>query len=162
MVIKLNLGCGDDIKPESEGWINCDMFHSDPRVKIVDLNKLPLPFEDNSVDYILLVQVLEHLTIHPFEFVTDCYRILKKDGVLHIELPAFSYGLTHNHGFYPFQYMNVLFTSGTINKDYHKRADFELISFTKEKLGLKDIIWRIYYIFKSLSYGNLEWKLKKP
>jgi ubiquinone/menaquinone biosynthesis C-methylase UbiE len=47
---KLNLGCGHDIKPTEEGWVNVDWLKL-PGVDInFDLTKTPWPFEDNTFD----------------------------------------------------------------------------------------------------------------
>ena len=56
-LIKLNLGCGSDYR---RGYINADRVRG--RVDVVlDLNVLPYPFSDNTVDEILLRHVLEHV-----------------------------------------------------------------------------------------------------
>jgi predicted SAM-dependent methyltransferase len=56
----------------------------------VDITK-PLPFSDNSVDAILIEHTLEHVTIHDaWNFIEDCYRILRIDGILRISVPSVS------------------------------------------------------------------------
>jgi hypothetical protein len=60
--IKLNVGCGTDYK---KGWINIDN-NSDDNIEKLDLNfdlRNPLPFEDNSVDFIFNEHFIEHLTV---------------------------------------------------------------------------------------------------
>lgn len=84
MGININLGCGNN---PQDGYINYDKYPIDDRVKYIDLNVLPLPFKDNSVDEILLSHVLEHL-FYPYEVIMECYRILKKGGVLYVNLPT--------------------------------------------------------------------------
>ena len=64
---KLNLGCGKDIR---KGWENYDLYPLDKIVKKIDLNKLPLPFENNYADYILLSHTFEHLDVNRLWF--DC------------------------------------------------------------------------------------------
>ena len=155
--VKLNLGCGDDIL---EGWVNCDMYSDNPDVMRVDLNKLPLPFKDESVDVILLKQVLEHLTVHPFEFINDCYRILKKDGELVVELPAFSFGLAHIRGFHKEDYLSVLYGGKHGNNCYHNRSSFGLISL-KKVFSFRYAVLRILGIVKTLGCENFEWRLRK-
>ena len=59
---------------------------------VYNLNRIPYPFADNSVDEIHCYQLLEHLQIHTFDFIRECYRILKPNGILFLELPnAFHY-----------------------------------------------------------------------
>ncbi len=66
--MKLNLGCGEEVL---DGWENYDLYSEDKRVKKLDLTKLPLPFEDNSVDAIRLFHVLEHLDVVPYLFMME-------------------------------------------------------------------------------------------
>ena len=86
--IKLNLGCGKDIK---KNFINID-FYKHPNTKvdlITDLGK-KMPFKDSSVDYIYSSHLLEHLTwIEGNKLINDCYRVLKKGGKIRILIPDF-------------------------------------------------------------------------
>jgi predicted SAM-dependent methyltransferase len=95
---KLNLGCSSYKK---EGFINVD-FRSDVQPEVVhDLNVIPYPFEESSVDLIEADHVLEHLD-RPFEVMKELYRILKPGGELVVKVPHFSRGFTHAehaHGF---------------------------------------------------------------
>jgi SAM-dependent methyltransferase len=85
--MKLNLGCGTDIR---EGWVNLDFVHA-PGVDVVhDLNVTPLPFDDGVFDHILADNVLEHL-LHYEPVVEDCYRVLRPGGTMEIRVP---YGIT--------------------------------------------------------------------
>lgn len=88
--IKLNLGCGSHILP---GWVNLDISAL-PGVDVVhDIEKLPLPFGDNSVDEILCEDVLEHVEYVPV--LRDICRILKLGGSLTVQSPHF----TSRHNF---------------------------------------------------------------
>lgn len=84
--INLNIGAGTDIK---KGYINID-FKKAPGIDLVmDFNKDRLinHFKKDSVKNIYMSHILEHL-INPYEVITDCHYILKKDGVLLVKLPA--------------------------------------------------------------------------
>ena len=80
--IKLNLGCGSDIK---KGYINCDKVQIPGVDKIVDLDQ-KLDFADNSVDEIILIDVLEHVG-DIIKVLEELHRILKKGGALKIRVP---------------------------------------------------------------------------
>jgi len=82
---KLNLGCGNDIK---KGWINLDIAALEGIDVVHDLSKLPLPFEDNSIDEVLCQDVLEHLEY--IDLLKDIHRILKKGGLLKARIPHFT------------------------------------------------------------------------
>jgi predicted SAM-dependent methyltransferase len=85
--LKLNVGCGTDYK---DGWINIDNNSDDNIVKL-DLNwdlRKPLPFPDNSVDFIFNEHFMEHLTVEEGQAaLKDFKRVLKKGGVLRVAMP---------------------------------------------------------------------------
>ncbi len=85
--IKLNIGCGTDYK---EGWINIDN-NSDNNIQKLDLNwdmRNPLPFEQDSIDYIFNEHFFEHLTPEDgVKVMVDLRRILKPGGTLRIAMP---------------------------------------------------------------------------
>ena len=83
--MKLNLGCGFDIK---EGWINLDKNPGDNVNVVHDLNELPLPFENDAFNYILCNDILEHVSYLPL--MNELHRILKKRGILRIRVPHFT------------------------------------------------------------------------
>ena len=81
----LDLGCGDN---KVEGAVGLDNI-SLPEVDIVhDLLHFPYPIKDNSFDTIYLRHVIEHFNIDKINnIMNECYRILKKDGQLFINVP---------------------------------------------------------------------------
>ena len=80
---KLNLGCGGNKMPL---FVNVDI--DSKRADVVhDLNKVPYPFEDESIKLINASQVLDHLSIHPIDFFKECRRILCAGGLLHFTFP---------------------------------------------------------------------------
>lgn len=73
---KLNFGCGGN---RLEGWENYDLE--------IPIDK-PLPFPDECASFILAEHVLEHVTIQEaWNFLAECRRVLRKDGVLRIAVP---------------------------------------------------------------------------
>jgi len=78
MTTRLNLGCGDDYRA---GWVNADIRPEvDPDI-VVDIDRLPLPFEDNSFEYVLLDNVLEHVS-DQFDVLRDLHRISKPGAMM--------------------------------------------------------------------------------
>lgn len=77
----LNLGAGMNPLPNH---VSVD-FYGTPDVKW-DLNEVPYPWADNSVDGIEMWHTLEHLPNWWGAF-KECARILKVGGYLHIHVP---------------------------------------------------------------------------
>jgi ubiquinone/menaquinone biosynthesis C-methylase UbiE len=77
---ELNLSCrqtGIDI--DSNALLEYKLRFHKAKVAIVDCNE-NLPFADNSFDIILAGEIIEHL-VNPDLFLSEIYRILKKDGI---------------------------------------------------------------------------------
>ncbi len=82
--MKLNLGCGRDIR---EGWTNVDRFPG-PGVDVVaDLDDLPFP--DGSAEHVYASHVLEHVVDFAATW-QEIHRVLAVGGTLHGRVP---YGL---------------------------------------------------------------------
>ena len=81
-VIRVELGAG---RPR-EGWTTIDMRNADI---CIDLGADPIPFPDNSVDYIYSSHVLEHFTFpEPLRAVlAESFRCLKPGGVFDACVP---------------------------------------------------------------------------
>ena len=85
--MKLNLGCGSKIL---EGYTNVDKFDYYKPDIVHDLEITPYPFEENSIDEIILNHVLEHIGQDPNIFnniIKELYRICKNKTVIHIRVP---------------------------------------------------------------------------
>lgn len=83
MGMKLNIGCGHDLK---EGWVNHDLADL-PGVNIIhDLTKFPWPWRDGEFEEVSMKAVLEHLpdTIKSLE---ELHRISKVDAKIHLVVP---------------------------------------------------------------------------
>jgi len=85
---RLNLGCGRCIKSKEKGWINLDSKKLEGVDVIHNIEKLPLPFNDNEFDDILCQDILEHVEYIPV--LKDLHRILKKGGIIRIRVPHFT------------------------------------------------------------------------
>jgi predicted SAM-dependent methyltransferase len=76
-----------------EGWFNTDLeFEGNEKVDITQ----PLPFADESADYVFCSHGVEHVTApQAFRFFQECFRILKRGGVMRICVPSISRVATH-------------------------------------------------------------------
>jgi ubiquinone/menaquinone biosynthesis C-methylase UbiE len=78
----INLGCGEDF---GEDLIGVDIYdYGQPHV--LDIEKNPLPFEDNAVDVIRADHLVEHLTEIQHVF-NEAHRVLKKGGEFRVKVP---------------------------------------------------------------------------
>jgi len=84
MPIKLNLGSGGG----KEGYINVDIRPEVNPDVLWDLEKTPYPWEDESVEEILWIDSLEHLSwLKVEDALRECYRILMPGGKMYIQCP---------------------------------------------------------------------------
>lgn len=87
-VVKVNLGCGFHIL---KGWRNHDNgshIPDSPEFFRTDIRKT-LPYNDNTVQFILAEHILEHLTFREaIDFLAECKRILRPGGIIRIAVPA--------------------------------------------------------------------------
>ena len=116
--IKLNLGCGYDIK---KGYLNYD--------RDVDLEK-KLPFKSNSTKVIVLKSVLEHINNRE-QLISECYRVLKMGGLFYVRVPyirSWTVGadLTHKLGF-TFDAFERLSGFKIIDRDYDMWRWFKFV-----------------------------------
>ncbi len=115
--MKLNFGCGNKIL---KGYINVDIQYGEGIDKSFDFDKFPYPFEDNTFDFILLDNVLEHLE-DPKAIMNELHRICKKSGIVRIIVPHFNNSgafndYTHKHYFNLRSLENLISTRYTVNK----------------------------------------------
>ncbi len=93
--LRLNLGCGRDIL---EGWVNIDQVDHDGVDILWNLDNpgpgkfphsplvLHLPYEDQIVDEMRMIQVLEHIN-NPLPLMQELHRIAKPGAMLTVEVP---------------------------------------------------------------------------
>jgi len=87
-MVKLNLGAGKD--PKKKGWSNIDRIKAGNIDIVHDLNQIPYPFKDNSIDEIYSRMLLEHLEIPIWKFMGEIHRILKPKGIITTIVPHYS------------------------------------------------------------------------
>lgn len=84
--VRLHLGCGS---VKLDGWINVDgaYMQHDPEVAIHDITAT-FPVADNTVDEILTVHVIEHLSRqYVMPMFREFYRICRPGGSVAMEWP---------------------------------------------------------------------------
>ena len=124
----LNLGCANTRIP---GSVGVDRFPRKGFVDIVhNLNEVPYPFKESSVDEIHLYHVLEHLE-GPLEKIEEIYRILKPGGLLYLRVPHFSslyaWGdITHRQAF-SIQAFDILDTKIRFRDLKYTKASFKIL-----------------------------------
>jgi len=85
--MKLNLGCGHDHK---EGYVNVDISDLGHPDQVVDLEALPWPWDESSVDEILIKHTLEHLghtTKQYLDIICEFWRICCDGALITIIVP---------------------------------------------------------------------------
>lgn len=93
-------------KPPENAKVVCVDIEDGPGVDLVadahDLNKV----EDNSVDFVISISVLEHVT-YPQKVVKEMHRILKPGGLVYISVPFIFPFHADPSDFYRFTYRGV-------------------------------------------------------
>lgn len=85
---KLNLGCGF---AHLDGFVNVDYSDICQPDKVVDLNVLPWPFENDEFSHIVAKDVIEHLggvnnvTFH--DIIAEMYRVSENGAVWEVQVP---------------------------------------------------------------------------
>jgi SAM-dependent methyltransferase len=99
MKTALNLGSGDDYRPEAT---NVDFFSEKADLRF-DLNTRPWPFENNSFSVIHCENIIEHLD-NVITTMEEIHRVACNGALVHIRVPHFRSAclyedITHKHGF---------------------------------------------------------------
>ncbi|NKB57952.1 MAG: methyltransferase domain-containing protein [Alphaproteobacteria bacterium] len=81
---KLHLGAGTNILP---GWLNTDIAPHSRDVLALDLTR-PLPFEDETFDYVASEHFIEHMNLSDgIRLLGECFRIMKPGARLRLATP---------------------------------------------------------------------------
>ena len=84
--MKLNLGCGVDIR---DGYVNVDhapLEGVDVVAELDDRDKVTLPFDDDSVDDFLAIDLVEHI-VYPLTLFQELYRCAKPGAKFETAMP---------------------------------------------------------------------------
>jgi SAM-dependent methyltransferase len=133
--IIVNLGCGKVRIPDS---IGVDRVKIENYVDVVhDLDNVPYPFQNNSINEIHMYHVLEHLH-DPIKKLEEIHRILKPGGALYIRVPHFSSmgaftDITHVR---PFSYYSFDCFEKNNYQHFYTKVEFKIVSKEIKYLGL--------------------------
>ncbi len=151
--MKLNLGCGKDTKEE---YLNIDIKEYRGVDMLYDLNDIPYPFDDNSVDEIRAIDILEHLD-DPIAQLEEWWRICKPGARIKIQVPHYrnmdAYtDLTHKH-FFTRKSLDYFDPSKQYCKKYPRYSHARFDVRTKERHRL------LAYIFPWIGPASIEFNL---
>lgn len=115
----LDLGCGTSPRNpfQADKVFGVDIVDlGDPNIRVADLAIEPIPFEDNSFDYVTGFDFLEHMPRvlyvdgvrkQPFiDVMSEVWRVLKPNGLALFATPAFP----HSEAFQDPQHVNIITT----------------------------------------------------
>jgi ubiquinone/menaquinone biosynthesis C-methylase UbiE len=85
--MRLNLGSG---KRPIDGYVNVDLVQFDHTDVVCDLNAVPWPFDDESIEDIQAWHIFEHVT-SAIDFMLECHRILQPGGRLIVVSPVYAH-----------------------------------------------------------------------
>jgi predicted SAM-dependent methyltransferase len=125
----LNIGCG---KRRIEGAYNIDLEIDSEADVLLDMTKLPWLWKDCSLDTIYMFHFLEHCP-NPKEILSECHRILKPKGRIHITVPHSSSAVANG----------CMFHYGTYS--YNSLKDYLSIHNKMFKTVHQKIIWLPHY-----------------
>lgn len=80
---KINLGCGQDYR---EGWHNVDLLGEVNPDETADLTETPWPWDDDSFEEVLMLNVIEHLE-NQLGALNELARITKPGGRIELAFP---------------------------------------------------------------------------
>ncbi len=143
MAVRVNMGCGNDYR---EGWVNVDVEKTVRADKHASFLEFPWPFEDGSVDEVLLSHVVEHVPTVMVEgrdalvvMLEELHRILAPGGKVVIKIPHWNRPArltlgnpTHYRIISPYTFQG--FSPGQLVQfKYASTARFHVESFTSKR-----------------------------
>lgn len=134
---KLNVGCGRNILPQSEGWVNLDISPDVGADVLFDLTEIQydiqLPFPDGHFSEIYMSHVLEHLHF-PLPILEELHRVAAPGCRLTIRVPYGSSDIAFEDPTHYRQYFSQSFSyfgqPAYARADYGYRGDWKELTRT--------------------------------
>ncbi len=161
----LNIGCGGWRLPSP--FINIDQTGTQtPHDTFIQADiKLPLPFEDNSIDGILASHIFEHFDcIEARDVMRNCLKVLVPNGIMVASVPNISYFRSVHHE-------DTKENSGRLfdeqmNRGNPNKSFFDCVIFMKEceedyhkQILNEDSLWAI---FRGAGFSHSKISNNKP
>ena len=134
--MKLYFGCGTH---KVEGFLGVDKIQMDQVDIVHDMNMYPYPFADNSIDEVLLINILEHFS-DIIKVVEEIWRICKNGARIRVEVPYYnSAGAcqdpTHKSFFTEntFDYFTESEATPLSSYNYYSSARFNILSIVPDQ-----------------------------
>ena len=158
MMVRVNLGCGINVY---EGWDNYDKDPIDDRVRFIDLEKLPLPFKDSSIDEIRMTNTFEHLFGNQFLFMLEIHRVLKPGGFIFIRIPTWSNYVTHESYWHTRSYFDSLMTVGRSGFMSGKQLFKVERVHDRKRPKLRLLFVRLFGLLRDMSHQEWDFTIRK-
>lgn len=157
--LNLNLGCGKDVK---QNFVNIDLFSDNPEVVNMDIRHLELA--DNSADFILASDVLEHFSHRETQSILkEWNRVLKENAEIEIRCPNLKLQLqAYMRGDWDADVASYMIFGGQTNPgDYHC-IGFDKNSISKHLInaGFEIISYQEHDFPQNQGYINLNMTIK--
>jgi len=158
---KLEVGCGDH---KRDGYIGMDIIPLECVDIVHDMNDLPWPFEENTIEEIVMDDVIEHSN-NFLGVIEEIYRIGMSGCIVKISVPHYS-----SDNMYTDPTHTTFFSSRSFN--YFDKSLGHKHSFYLQDVNLKirkvHVSFREYFthdgskpFFNPLKWIGLEWLINK-
>jgi hypothetical protein len=125
--MKLNLGCGQDIR---EGYVNIDSSDRNDGVDIVANLNHGIPIDSNNlVDEVIAFHIIEHIR-NTLRIMAEIHRVCKNGALVYIKIPYWNdagYLDDPTHCRYLTMDTFIYFTKSHANGYSHITGEFEIV-----------------------------------
>ena len=156
--MKIYFGCG---RHRMNGFIGVDIAKMDTVDVVHDMNVFPYPFEDDSAEEILLIDILEHLP-DTVRVIEEVWRICRNGAVVKINVPYYnslgaSQDPTHIRFFteHTFDYFTEDGATWLSAYNYYSNARFKILSVMPGQSRLLSFLPRRMQFFMAHHFATI-------